>query len=48
MQEFLTAVWLEAAYQEFRRMRGTKLDRPAWFRACRRAGKFLMGRRAYN
>jgi hypothetical protein len=31
MQEFLTAVWLEAVYQIFRRERGTELARRAWF-----------------
>jgi hypothetical protein len=48
MREFLTAVWLEAAYQEFRRLRGIEIDRPKWFSECQLAIRYLQRRRAYN
>lgn len=38
VQEFVTAIWLEGAYQVFRSQRLTRMDRRKWFK---RAGYAL-------
>jgi hypothetical protein len=48
MQEFLTAVWLEAAYQIFRSDRGSRLSRERWYKKASRAIPELERRRASN
>lgn len=48
MQEFLEAVWLEAAYQTFISERGPMPTREFWFHACQRALSPKRWSRVYN
>lgn len=48
MQEFLTAVWLEAAWQIFRIERGSKLSRKQWFKRAAWAIQQAERSRVYN
>ena len=48
MQELLTAVWLEAAWQIFRIERGSKLGRKQWFQKAAWAIQEAERSRVYN